>query len=75
MGWIEWVLSSEFRRFLLDHDLFFPLFFLGRLIGITVVELWHPAPGTRGVLSQGDPERFGGFCRFSVCCFSTGRTN
>ena len=25
MEWIEWLLSSEFRKFLLDHDLFFPL--------------------------------------------------
>ena len=33
MEWIEWLLSSEFRKFLLDHDLFFPLLFLGRLIG------------------------------------------
>ncbi len=43
MEWIEWLLSSEFRKFLLDHDLFFPLLFLGRLIGITAVELWRPA--------------------------------
>ena len=43
MEWIEWLLSSEFRKFLLDHDLFFPLLFLGRLIGITAIELWRPA--------------------------------
>ena len=43
MEWIEWLVSSEFRKFLLDHDLFFPLLFLGRLIGITAIELWRPA--------------------------------
>ena len=43
MEWIEWLLSSEFRKFLLDHDLFFPLLFLGRLIGITAIELLRPA--------------------------------
>ena len=43
MEWIEWLVSSEFRKFLLDHDLFFPLLFLGRLIGITAIELLRPA--------------------------------
>ena len=43
MEWIEWLLSSEVPKFLLDYDLFFPLLFLGRLIGITAIELWQPA--------------------------------
>ena len=29
MEWIEWLLSSEFRKFLLDHDLFSPCCFSG----------------------------------------------
>ncbi len=43
MEWIEWVLSREFRQFLLENDLFFSLLFLGRLIGVTAIELWRPA--------------------------------
>lgn len=43
VDWIEWIGSSEFRRFLLEHNLLFPLLFVGRLVGITTVELWHPA--------------------------------
>jgi sterol desaturase/sphingolipid hydroxylase (fatty acid hydroxylase superfamily) len=43
MEWIEWLLSSEFRKFLLDHDLFFPLLFVVRLIGVTTLESVVPA--------------------------------
>ncbi len=70
MEWIEWLLSSEFRKFLLDHDLFFPLLFLGRLIGITAIELI--AACSRGVLSQGDSVRSDGLRRVSVCHLSIG---
>ena len=40
---IDFDAVREHFRFLLDHDLFFPLLFLGRLIGITAIELWRPA--------------------------------
>lgn len=43
MEWIEWLLSREFRQFILEHNLFFTLLFLGRLIGFTAVELIKPA--------------------------------
>lgn len=41
--WVEWVLSREFRQFVLDNNLFFPLLFLARLIGVTALELVVPA--------------------------------
>jgi sterol desaturase/sphingolipid hydroxylase (fatty acid hydroxylase superfamily) len=41
--WIEWLFSREFRQFILHHDLYFPLLFVGRLIGITAIELLRPA--------------------------------
>lgn len=43
MDWVEWLLSREFRQFVLDHNLFFPLLFVGRLIGVTALELLRPA--------------------------------
>ena len=43
MDWVEWLLSREFRQFVLDHHLFFPLLFVGRLIGVTTLELFRPA--------------------------------
>lgn len=43
MEWIEWLLSREFRQFILENNLFFPLLFLVRLIGVTAVELIRPA--------------------------------
>ena len=43
MDWVEWLLSREFRQFVLDHNLFFPLLFVGRLIGVTTLELFRPA--------------------------------
>lgn len=43
MEWIEWVLSDEFRRYILDHHLIFPLIFVVRLFGVTALELLRPA--------------------------------
>jgi len=43
MEWIEWVLSREFRQFLLQNDLYFPLLFMARLIGVTLLERLVPA--------------------------------
>ena len=43
MEWIEWLLSREFRQFILDNNLFFPLLFVARLIGVTALELVVPA--------------------------------
>ena len=34
MEWIEWLLSREFRQFILDNNLFFPLLFVWRAVGI-----------------------------------------
>ena len=34
-----YLLSREFRAYILDHDLFFPLLFLGRVVGIATIEL------------------------------------
>ncbi len=42
MEWIEWLLSREFRQFILDNNLFFPLLFVGRFVGITTIELIWP---------------------------------
>ncbi|MGH7216166.1 MAG: hypothetical protein ACREIG_02900, partial [Nitrospiraceae bacterium] len=43
MEWLEWLLSREFRQFILDHDLFIPLLFLARVIFVTGLELIAPA--------------------------------
>ena len=43
MEWIEWLFSKEFRQFILEHDLFFPLLFVLRFVGITAIELIRPA--------------------------------
>ncbi|HEU4684965.1 MAG TPA: sterol desaturase family protein [Nitrospira sp.] len=43
MEWIEWLLSREFRQFTLEHNLFFPLLFLVRAVGVTSLELIRPA--------------------------------
>ena len=40
---LAWLLSREFRAYILEHDLFFPLLFLLRCIGVTAIELWRPA--------------------------------
>jgi sterol desaturase/sphingolipid hydroxylase (fatty acid hydroxylase superfamily) len=41
--WIEWLFSREFRQFILEHNLFFPLLFVLRFVGITAIELIRPA--------------------------------
>jgi hypothetical protein len=43
MDWVEWFLSREFRQFVLEHNLFFPLLFVVRLVGVTVLGLLRPA--------------------------------
>ncbi len=43
MEWVEWLLSREFRQFVLDHGLFVHILFLARLVGVTVIELTVPA--------------------------------
>ena len=44
MEWIEWVLSREFRQYILGSGFFFfPLLFLLRIVGMTAVELLCPA--------------------------------
>ena len=43
MDWIEWLLSREFRQFVLQHDLFIPLLFVGRVLAMTAVEWVVPA--------------------------------
>lgn len=43
MEWIEWVLSREFRQFILDHGLFIPLLFVARVMVVTTLELIAPA--------------------------------
>ena len=43
MEWVEWFLSREFRQFVLEHNLFFPLIFVVRLVGVTALELLRPA--------------------------------
>lgn len=43
MEWIEWLLSREFRQFILDHNLFIPLLFIARIIGVTALEFIAPA--------------------------------
>jgi sterol desaturase/sphingolipid hydroxylase (fatty acid hydroxylase superfamily) len=43
MEWIEWLLSREFRQFVLDHGLFIPLLFVARIIVVTTLELVAPA--------------------------------
>ena len=43
MEWIEWLLSREFRQFVLDHGLFIPLLFVARIIVVTTLEIIAPA--------------------------------
>jgi sterol desaturase/sphingolipid hydroxylase (fatty acid hydroxylase superfamily) len=43
MEWLEWLLSREFRQFLLDNNFFFPLLFVVRLLGVTTLESFIPA--------------------------------
>ena len=43
MEWIEWVLSREFRQFVLEHNLFIPLLFIARAVAVTTLELIVPA--------------------------------
>ena len=43
MEWIEWVLSREFRQFILEHNLFIPLLFIARAVAVTTLELIVPA--------------------------------
>jgi sterol desaturase/sphingolipid hydroxylase (fatty acid hydroxylase superfamily) len=43
MEWVDWVLSREFRQFILDNGLFFWLLFLARVVGVTALELVAPA--------------------------------
>lgn len=43
MDWIEWLFSHEFRQFILDNNLFFPLLFVARFVSITAIELIRPA--------------------------------
>ena len=43
MEWVEWLLSREFRQFVLDHGLFVHILFLARLVGVTAIELIAPA--------------------------------
>jgi len=43
MDWVEWLLSREFRQFVLDNNLFFPLLFVARFVGMTTIELARPA--------------------------------
>ncbi|THJ19817.1 MAG: sterol desaturase family protein [Nitrospira sp. CG24D] len=43
MEWIEWLLSREFRQFLFDNNLFFPLLFVARLLSMTTLESFVPA--------------------------------
>jgi sterol desaturase/sphingolipid hydroxylase (fatty acid hydroxylase superfamily) len=44
---MDWLVGHEVRRFILAHDLFFPLLFVGRLIGFTAIELLRPARPVR----------------------------
>lgn len=43
MEWVEWLLSREFRQFILDNGLFIPLLFLARIIVVTSIEIIAPA--------------------------------
>lgn len=40
---MDWIVSPELRRFILAHDLVFPLLFVVRIVGFTGVELLRPA--------------------------------
>ncbi|MEY4527087.1 MAG: hypothetical protein RL768_806, partial [Nitrospirota bacterium] len=40
---VSYLLSREFRAYILEHDLFSPLLFLVRVVGITAIEIWRPA--------------------------------
>jgi len=43
MEWIDWLLDREFRQFILHFDLFIPLLFAARVIGVTGLEWLLPA--------------------------------
>ena len=43
MDWFDWLTSREVRQFILDHNLFFPLAFVVRLVVITGIEWIRPA--------------------------------
>jgi sterol desaturase/sphingolipid hydroxylase (fatty acid hydroxylase superfamily) len=43
MDWVEWLLSREFRQFVLDHGLFIPLLFAARVVVVTGIEWLTPA--------------------------------
>ena len=40
---MDWIVSPDVRRFVITHDLFFPLLFVARLVGFTALELVRPA--------------------------------
>jgi len=43
MDWFDWLTSREIRQFILDHNLFFPLAFVVRLVVMTGIEWIRPA--------------------------------
>ena len=43
MDWFDWLTSREVRLFILDHNLFFPLAFVVRLVVMTGIEWIRPA--------------------------------
>lgn len=43
MDWFDWLTSREVRQFTLDHNLFFPLAFVVRLVVMTGIEWIRPA--------------------------------
>jgi sterol desaturase/sphingolipid hydroxylase (fatty acid hydroxylase superfamily) len=40
---MDWLISHDTRRFIIVHELFFPLLFVARLIGFTALEVLRPA--------------------------------
>jgi len=40
---MDWLIGPEVRRFIITHNLFFVLLFVGRLIGFTALEVLRPA--------------------------------
>jgi hypothetical protein len=40
---MDWLISHEARRFIIVHELFFPLLFVARLVGFTALEVLCPA--------------------------------
>ncbi len=43
MEWVDWLLSQDIRKFVVDHNLIIPLVFIVRLFGVTALELLRPA--------------------------------